>query len=363
MKYPNDFINKIKFAACSDLHLGICKYGRPNLETGINTRLEEDLNQLDKVINFTIKDKKDLFLIGGDTFNSRHPDDTTKKEFSKRLNILIKNRITTIILMGNHEGTTNNNAHCLSSEIILANSKYLHIIDDIKEIEYNGINILCLPYFRKNINIEEKIESLKKKTLVLGHFTVAGAKKDKFTFAGENYIKPEVFNNKNVISCILGHIHHGQQIGNIIYTGSINRINFSDEGNQKSFISGEIIKNKCYMYVRKIDSREFLTINEKWDKHKLKSRISKIDVKNKIVKLIIKTDSATEIIPVISIRKYLKNKSAIIDSIKIERKQEIIVRDKKYQNELNPIKLLKHFLKKESRNIIAKGVEILGEIK
>ena len=351
----------IKFIFSSDYHFGISKYGKLNLTTGINTRIEEDFQQLDKIVDYTIKNKKDLFLVGGDIFNNRHPSDIVKKEFAKRLKRLIDNKITVIVLMGNHEGNIQGKAHCMSGEKILINSEYLHIIDDIKEIEYKGINILILPYFRKNINIENKIKSLKKKTLILGHFTIYGAKKDGFAFTKGNYIKPEIFNNKNVIGVFLGHIHIFQKIKNIIYSGSINKINFGDENDQKVFVTGIIKNKKCNWNIKSLDSREFLTINEIWDKQ-LKSRISKIDVKNKIVKINLKVNSQTAIIPGTVIKKYLRNKGAIIDSLKIERKQIEIVRDKKYGTELNPIKLLKYYLKKESNFIRQIGEKILNEI-
>jgi len=41
----------IKFIHCADIHLGIKKYGKLNPATGINTRIEEDLKQFDKISN------------------------------------------------------------------------------------------------------------------------------------------------------------------------------------------------------------------------------------------------------------------------------------------------------------------------
>jgi len=64
----------IKFIHIADLHLGIKKYGKLNPKTGLNTRVEEDLKQLDKVINYAIKNKYKYFFIAGDVFDKRNPE-------------------------------------------------------------------------------------------------------------------------------------------------------------------------------------------------------------------------------------------------------------------------------------------------
>ncbi len=351
----------IKFVHLSDLHLGIKKYGKLNHNTGLNTRLEEDLKQLDKCIKFVLKHEYKYMFITGDVFDSRCPDDIARKEFAKRLKILNDNKIHTIVLMGNHDNVTSKDkAHCLSSEKVLV-GKYIHIIDRDIIIEFNEgeFYVLCLPYQKKYNKVV--IEDFIKQVVVLGHFTINGSRKDDYIFAGDEYTDSNIFNDRRIIYVGLGHIHNHQNIKNIIYSGSLNRINFNDENSIKGFIKGKLNNGKCKWKFIKLNSRKFLTINEKWD-GKLKKRLDSVDVNNKIVKLNI-TVSENKIVPTKKIKKYFNKKFAIVDSINVNRNFSLRVRDKNYNNKMNPIDTTLHYFKNESNDIKDMAIEFLRKIK
>ena len=215
-------MNNIRFIHIADTHFGIGKYGKVNSETGLNTRIEEDFLQFDKIINYAVKNKYQLFLIAGDIFDNRVPNGIIQREFAKRLKVLIDNKIITIALMGNHDGTKAiDTAHCLSPIKVLANSKWLYIVDENRVIDFDKYSVACVPYYNHDINL-----LVKKPNIFLGHLEIQGAHQGKHIFAGG--ISPLIFKSKKIKYVALGHIHQHQIIGKAVYSGSINRINFGE---------------------------------------------------------------------------------------------------------------------------------------
>ena len=350
----------MKFIHCADLHFGITRHGHINPLTGINTRIEEDFVQFDKIINYAIKKRVELFLIAGDVFDKRKPDEIVQREFAKRLKTLIKNKIKTVVLIGNHDGvSTKATAHCLSAIQVLARKKYLYIVDKSKVIELDNILIACLPYY----DSKTYTGFLLKKgmdAILLAHATVIGTKLNGYVLKDKKGLSPLLFNNKQFIYNGLGHIHEHQIVENAVYSGSINRINFGDEGIKKGFILGNIINHKCTWKFIVLNSRKYLTINTHWSKG-LKKRLDEYIIKDKIVKLNLK-DTEKSYIPIEKIKQYFIKNGALIDSVNIQRDVKIKVRDITYKKKISPIDALKHYLKKENKSVINRGIEILKEI-
>lgn len=352
----------MRFIHLADLHFGIKKYGITNPETGLNTRIEEDLNQFDKIINFAIKIEVKLFLIAGDVFDKRKPDEIIQREFAKRIKRLIDEKIIVIVLIGNHDGTTaTDTTHCLSSIVEINDSKYLHIVDEAKVMEFNELNLLvaCLPYDRN----DKYIDFLLKKdvpTILLGHTLISGANQNGFIFKkGMSVLSYKV---KQIVYKAFGHIHEHQKIGSYVYSGSINRINFGDEDNKKGFIYGMIKDGKCKWKFKQLRSRMFKTIDAIWGTG-IKKMISKLDIKNTVVKLNIKDEKGNAVIPIVNIKKFLDEKGAIIDSVNIVRETKEQVRDKSYNTDLSPYKMLRRYLRNEKKETVDKGIKILKGIK
>lgn len=348
----------IKFIHTADLHLGIQKYGKINSNTGINTRIEEDFKQFDRVVNYAIEKKVNLFLIAGDVFDKRKPDDIVKKEFAKRLKILIQSKIITVVLIGNHEGVTaKDTAHCLSAEKILTDKKYLHIVDDARVIELENILIACLPYYNDKILtgffLKKGVDAI-----LLGHALIKGAKQNGYIFT--KGMHPLSFKHKQFVYMGYGHIHEHQSIGKAVYSGGINRINFSDEGIKKGFMYGIIANHQISSKFITLDSRRFLSINEEWQSG-IKKIIDKYDIFKTIVKLNLTDKTGVSVIPVSRIKSYLIKRGAIVDSVNIIRENKVKIRDRKYKN-ISPQKALERYLKGEKDSVIKKGIEILDKV-
>ena len=351
----------IKFIHCADLHLGIQKYGSVDLKTGLNSRIKEDLEQFNRVINYAINKHVDLFMIAGDIFDKRKPEEIVQREFAKRIRLLIDRKINVIILIGNHEGVTaHDTAHCLSAIDELNNSEYLRIVDDSRVITYDKLNIAiaCLPYYDDKV-FQGFLLQKGLQAILLGHALIKGAKQGQHSFT--TGMHPLNFKNKQFAYKGFGHIHQHQEIGDIVYSGSINKIDFGDENNAKGFIYGKINNGKCEWIFKILNSRKFMTINAVWGQG-VKKHIMKKDIKDTIVKLNIEDKKGNAVIPILGIKRLLDKKGAIIDSVNIIRQTKLRVRDKRYKTDLSPEKMLKHYLRKENESVIKRGLKVLKRI-
>lgn len=345
----------IKFIHCADLHLGIKKYGIINPKTGVCTRIEEDLKQFDRVVNYAIKKKVNYFIIAGDVFDKRKPDEYVRKEFVKRIRRLISKKIVTVILIGNHEGVTaKDTAHCLSGEQIISKNKYLYIVDEVKTLEFKDLSIICLPYYSKMNNA---FFSKKVPAILIGHMEIKGSKQNGHVFNGG--ISPLIF-DRDLVYVGMGHIHEYQQVGRVVYAGGINRINFGDEGIKKGFIKGTILSNKCDWKFVKMDSRVFKTIEGKWSDDLL-NEIKRIKVDGEVVRIII--SSTKKYVPITEIKRILHEHGATVDSVIVKRKVAVKIRDKHYRSSIKPEKLLKRYLSGKKERTIKKGLKILKKVR
>src|SRR3990170_8030042 len=93
----------MKILHTADLHLGVESYGRPDPETGLNSRFRDFLTAFDRAVDTAIDAEADLFLFCGDAYKSREPTQTHQREFARRIARLAARGIPVFLLVGNHD--------------------------------------------------------------------------------------------------------------------------------------------------------------------------------------------------------------------------------------------------------------------
>ena len=78
----SDPIRLLHFA---DLHVGMENYGRLDPVTGLASRVRDFLDRLDEVIDYALAHEVDLVVFAGDAFKTRDPDPTQQREFARRI--------------------------------------------------------------------------------------------------------------------------------------------------------------------------------------------------------------------------------------------------------------------------------------
>ncbi|OGY25027.1 MAG: hypothetical protein A2Y57_02600 [Candidatus Woykebacteria bacterium RBG_13_40_7b] len=239
----------MKLIHCADIHIGVESYGRLDPETGLSTRLGDFLAALDRIVDYAITNKIDLFLFAGDAYKNREPTPTHQREFSKRILKLARSGIQCVLLVGNHDtslapGKANSLDIYSTLEV-----EGVNVIRHPELIEVAGLQIIGIPWLRKDSyeNLHETLNSLYQKldpnkpAIITLHGTVEGSVfgSERNVMLGKDYVIPKgLLLNQKIAYVACGHIHKRQVLGTnppIVYSGSIERVDFGEAEEEKSF--------------------------------------------------------------------------------------------------------------------------------
>ncbi len=327
-------MRKIKFIHLSDIHIGLQTHGKINPATGKNTRLEDIVKSLDFVFDYALKESVDLVLIAGDIFHRENPHPTEEIEFARRVvNLVEKSRTKVVMVLGNHDyPSAGGKASAVEifpaldiEGVTIVRKPGLHTLDT----ENGQVQITCLPWAGRSglvskdeykslstqeiqIEIEKRliaiIRDLSSKVdnsnpaIFLGHLSVRNAKlsgteRDTITIS-DPIVPVSELNNGAFNYVALGHIHRFQNLNKddfppIVYSGSIERIDFTEEKEKKGFVIGEIVESeegwKCEYEFMETPARKFLTIeidgSDLESDLNLEKRFKKEDIADAVVRV------------------------------------------------------------------------------
>ena len=275
----------MKIIHFSDLHIGYTRYSKGiDLETGLDNRIVDFLNTFDELVNYAIEENIDLVIFAGDAYKDRNPSQTHQKEFAKRLLKLTKANIPVALVVGNHDMPGNKGRATALDIFPTMNVDNITVIDKLQLYELKTksgiqIQILGMPWIRKgslisrlsNIKKDITIEDLNKQIIQTldnslekeiskinksipcifsGHLTVMEAKTSTETLMsiGADYMFPAQFFARPEFEYVaLGHVHKDQVLIEsppVIYSGSLERVDFGEKNDIKGFYVIEIEPKK-----------------------------------------------------------------------------------------------------------------------
>ena len=298
----------LKILHFADLHIGVENYGHIDPSTGLSTRMLDILAALDNLVDYAINNEVDLVLFCGDAYKSREPSQTQQREFAKRINRLSTAGIPVFLLVGNHD-LPNAVGKATSTEIFSTLAvKNVHVSNrpEIVKIPtvHGVVQIVSLPWVRRGallskddirgLNIEQINQRLEQsltgivktlaekvdKTLpaILAAHLWVGAPNRKtregtekaMTLGQEHSLLTSSVANPAFSYVALGHIHVSQVLHDnppIVYAGSLVKLDFGDEGDEKGFYeiditsSDDAIPRALNYTFHPVRGREFLTIS------------------------------------------------------------------------------------------------------
>jgi len=379
----------IKLLHFSDLHLGVENYGRLDPKTGLSTRLGDFLRSFDTIVEYALEEDVDLVLFCGDAYRTRAPNPTYQREFARRIRRLSKACIPTFLLTGNHDlPLATGRADTMEifdtlgvSEIVVASALATHVI----ETKEGEVQIVALPWpirsqlvtkeEYKNQRLEEinrllsdAIEDLVKKeigkldpdlpAILAAHATVFGAVygSERSVMLGQEVIIPHgVATNPAFDYVALGHIHKHQVLRNadppVVYAGSIERIDFGEEKEEKGFVVVRLEKGNAEFEFIPLQVRAFLTIEVEArgddPTAQVLEAITMHEIEDKAVRLIIHTTADREpLIKDAEIRKALRGAFHIAAINKdVERPVRLRLGDRRDYEEMTPRQILERYLR------------------
>ena len=287
----------------ADLHLGVENYGRLDAATGLNTRFLDFLAALDRLVDYAISSDTDLVLFCGDAYKSREPSQTQQREFARRIRHLSQKGIPVFILIGNHD-LPNAIGRATSTEIfdtLAVDNVHVSNKPEIYNLHTkNGtVQIASLPWLRRSALLSRDevksltTEQLKQRmeevltgivndfavkldpslpSILAAHVWISGSQlgsERSMSLGIEHGLLLSTVANPIFDYVALGHIHKQQVLAinpPVVYSGSVERIDFGEEADDKGFYEIEIQtdaegkKHVAYNF-RKIEGRRFITID------------------------------------------------------------------------------------------------------
>ncbi len=294
----------MKIIHFADLHLGVESYGRIDPASGLSSRFLEFLSALDQLVDFALENRVDLVLFCGDAYKSRDPSQTQQREFARRISRLSSSGIPIFLLTGNHD-LPNAIGRATTTEIfdtLAVKNVYVSNRPDVYKIPTpNGIiQIVSLPWLRRSAllsredtkNLDFDQLSLKMQEVLTGiidtrakeldpklpaalaaHVWVSGARigsEKSMTIGQEHVLMLSNIANPAFSYIALGHIHKHQVLSHnppVVYAGSLGRLDFSDEGDDKGFYlveiepDGETGKRRVSFEFQTVNGRRLITID------------------------------------------------------------------------------------------------------
>lgn len=369
---------KIKICTSADIHIGYTTYGTIDPQTGLNTRVLNALNSLDEMINYCINDSIEYLIIAGDAYKNNIPSPTLQKEFDKRIKHAADNNIKIYIMDGNHDVSMLKTANSALKTFDTLGVKNVFHSKNLKLYDIGDLQILMMPTYC-NQELTEQILSkpLEKPTLVVMHGTIKGAMlNDWLIEQNESAIDIDTLKKDNIIGVVLGHLHKHQILNKdplIYYTGSLQRIDFTEENQEKGFVVltyDTDNKNLDYEFIE-VPSQTFHTIkldltNSEDEMTELFNEFEnrKNKLNNSIVRLILNVNSSNKIEDNILIKKLKEYNIYHLASIQKNVVKNDIVKNKEITENITEEKALKMYFKdnKNADKIINEGLKMIQKL-
>lgn len=283
----------------ADLHVGMENYGRLDPATGTSSRVRDFLNRLDEVISYGLTHDADLAIFAGDAFKSRDPDPTQQREFAQRIKHLA-DRVPTLLLVGNHDmpgmavkassvdifqaldvpGVIvgyKPEARVIATRrgpVYLAWMPYPMRNRLLTREEYTGKSIEELELELRRVvsdilrGLAEEAAEQPMPRLLAGHFSVAEAKlgSERTVMIGRDVaVATSALADPAWDYVALGHIHRHQDLAGggappIVYSGSLERIDFGEEHEGKGFCWVELGRGTTTWHFVPVAARPFRTV-------------------------------------------------------------------------------------------------------
>ena len=291
----------IKFIHTADVHFGMENYGRIDVKTGIHSRLLDFQKAFNFCIDQAIAHNVDFFLFSGDAYKTAHPSPTQQKLLFNCLMRLFKAKIPVIIVVGNHDNPLSfGKANSLDIfQDLPLEGFYVIAKPTILPLKTKSglINIVGIPWPTRNTIIMNNqhlykigleitkyisdavaavISDCAQKldpeipAVLAGHLTVdsgifSGSEK-RAIYGNDPTFMPSQLAISPFDYVALGHLHRYQNLNPkgypaIIYSGSIERVDFGERKEDKGFCLVTIEnKGKTYHEFIKTPTRPFIQV-------------------------------------------------------------------------------------------------------
>lgn len=282
----------IRFIHTADIHFGVENYGKTDLKTGIHSRLLDFVAAFNTCIDRAISERVDFFLFSGDAYKTTAPSPTQQKLLFGCLLRLYKAGIPVVLIIGNHDNPLSfGKAHALELFDQLPLDGF-HVINKPRTITlttaHGPVNIVGIPWptrttlalnnlnyaqtpARFAANMSDAVTAIIKDcaqkldhtipAVLAAHLTVStgilSGSERRAIYGEDPTLLPSQLAIEPFDYVALGHLHRHQNLNKngipVVYSGSIERIDFGERNEEKGF---------CLVTIERkgVTSYEFITV-------------------------------------------------------------------------------------------------------
>ena len=373
----------------ADIHFGMENYGRLDAATGLNRRLLDFSRSTHLAIDYALQHGAHLAIFAGDIYKHRDPDPSWQREFATCVRRLTEANVPVVILVGNHDlPNTLGKAHAVEifdtlglPEVTVISKPALHVL----KTTAGPVQVAGMPYITRsfllsrdeykdkpldevNRLLEEKgAETLRwlaeqvntrLPAILTVHGSVTNAilsSEQSIMMVGHDPIIPlSALTNPVWDYVALGHIHRHQDLHQgqqppVVYAGSIERIDFGEEREDKGFVWVQVDKGHTTYDFIPVPARRFVTL--RLDTRTgdllqlLDQELAHRDIKDAVVRVVITVpEEHTDVVDDRLLRQRLQEAYLIAGISKEEVKTSVRTRDASLTEALGPIQALERYL-------------------
>ena len=291
----------IRILHFADTHIGMENYGRLSPQSGLNSRVEDFLRRIDEMIAYAREHDVDLTIFAGDAFKTRTPNPTFQREFAWRVRDLTE-LAPLVMLVGNHDlapmalkASSIEIYDTLAVPNVWVADKFdLKVVETkrgpvavgaapypirsrlLQDEETAGLTISQIDMHLQEVldgvleELAEKADAEDMPRLLTGHFTVAGAvwgSERQIMLGRDIEVARASLADPRWDYVALGHVHKHQNltakrdgVPPVVYSGSIERIDFGEEHDVKGFCWVELERGNAQWSFVPLSARPFVTI-------------------------------------------------------------------------------------------------------
>lgn len=282
----------------SDIHVGSgFNHGRPNPETGLNTRLEDFARALERCIDRAIAEPVDAVLFGGDAFPDATPPPYVQQIVAGQFCRLVEAGIPTVLLVGNHDQHAQGQGGASLSiyrtlgvpGVVVGDRLHTHRLTtangdlqvvtlpwlnhstlltrpEVGGLPLAAVNDLMMQRLRTALEGEVRHLDPTLPTVLLAHAMVDTATygAERFLAAGRSFTVPLALLAQPSFDYVaLGHVHRHQILCDhplTLYPGSIERVDFSEEKEAKGYVLVQVERGRAKAEFCPLPVRPFHTL-------------------------------------------------------------------------------------------------------
>lgn len=373
----------------ADIHFGMENYGRLDAATGLNRRLLDFARSVNVAIDYALAHDVHLALFAGDIYKHREPDPSWQRAFAMCVRRLTEVHIPVVILVGNHDlPNTFGKAHAVEIFATLELPGVTVISQPgvyTLETAVGPVQVAGLPYITRSFLLsreqykDKSIEAVNHLLVEKGeeilrdlaaqveptmpailtfHGSVANAmlsSEQSIMMVGNDPILPLGSMTNPVWDYVaLGHIHRHQDLHQgqhppVVYPGSIERIDFGEEHEDKGFVWAEVAKGCTTYTFIPVPARRFVTLRldarEGDPLSLLDQELAHSDVRDAIVRVIVTVPADQgDLLDERQIRDRLHEAYLVAGVTRDEVKAAVRTRDSGLTENLGPLQALERYI-------------------